>query len=525
MLTKVFENVTYFNLATTNISELATDFVRGINRNLGASIVNIIAALGILILGLLLAAIVAAATQSILKRTRFHNRLVSKFGGNSRELENFKIEKWVPIGLFCIIFGITIIASLETLQLRQVSRPINAILKNISSYLPSLIGAAILLFIAWLLAKTVKFAATRSLNLLRLDERFNSQVEESSQQNQLSLSNTIPQALYWFILLFFAPLILDTLGLQSTLQPVEKLLGELLLYLPNILSAVLIAAIGWLIAKVVRNITTNFLTAIGVNQLGAKFGMSTAAKGSLSWLGGTFAYVSILIFILISVLNKLDIRAVSTPAIGIFTQIFTVLPQLFTAAVILILSYIAGKYAGELLRNILTGINFNNLPVWLGLPTQSSQLQNNPLAKSPSEIVGIVARIGIILFAIVTAVDILNLTALTLIMQGIIVIFGSVLAGFVILAIGLYFANLAFNLIITSGISQARFLAQAARVTIIAFISTMALQQTGIATDIVNLAFGLSLGAITVSIALAIGLGSREIAGKLVSQWLDAFKS
>lgn len=520
MLTKVFQNVTYFNLATNNISEAATDFVGHITTNLSSSIVNIIGALGILLIGLLLAAVVASTAKSILKKTRFHNRLTSKFRDSTRELEKFKLEKWVPIGFFCIIFGITLIACLETLQLKTFTRPINAILKDINSFLPSLIGAAILLFIAWLLAKTVKFAASRSLNLLRLDERFNSQVEESSQQNQLSLSNTIPQALYWFILLFFAPLILDTLGLQATLEPVQKLLEELLLYLPNILSAVLIGAIGWLIAKTVRMITSSFLTAVGVNQLGANFGMSTTAKGSLSWLGGTFVYILILIFTAISVLNKLAIEAVSTPAIAMLLMVFTVLPQIFTAAVIIGIGYIAAKYAGELITNILTGINFNNLPFRLGLPTQSSQIQNSDLAKTPSEIVGIVAKFGIILFAIVTAVDILNLTALTLIMQGIIVIFGSVLAGFIILAIGLYFANLAFNLIITSGISQARFLAQTARITIIAFISTMALQQIGIAPDIVNLAFGLSLGAISVSIALAIGLGSREIAGKLVKEWL-----
>ncbi|NJN13455.1 MAG: mechanosensitive ion channel [Richelia sp. RM1_1_1] len=450
--------------------------------------------------------------------------MFSKFRNNTRELEKAKVEKWVPIGLFWIIFGITLIAFLEALKLRQFSIPLNAFLKNIYGYLPSLGGAVILLTVAWLLAKTIKLAATRSIRLLRLDERLSSQTEDSGQQNQLFLSNTIPQALYWFILLCFLPLILDTLGLQATLEPVQKLLSEFLLYLPNILSAVLIGAIGWFVAKTVRIITSSFLASVGVDQLGARFGMSTATQGSLSWLGGTFVYILILIFTAITILNKLNIKAVSAPLIAMFSQVFSVLPQIFTAAVILVIGYIAGKYVAGLVTNILTGINFNNLPLWLGLQIQPSRIQNNSLAKTPSEIVGIVARVGIILFAIVTAVDILNLTALTAVMQGIIVIFGGVLAGLLVLTIGLYFANLAFNLIITSGISQAQILAQTARVTIIAFVTTMALQQMGIATDIVNLAFGLSLGAISVSIALAIGLGSREIAAQLVREWLDSFR-
>jgi hypothetical protein len=39
------------------------------------------------------------------------------------------------------------------------------------------------------------------------------------------------------------------------------------------------------------------------------------------------------------------------------------------------------------------------------------------------------------------------------------------------------------------------------------FVGAMALQQMGVATDIVNLAFGLLLGAIAVAIAIAFGLG------------------
>ncbi len=525
MLTKLFEYFADFNLASTNISETVNQFVSSITTNLGSSIVNIIGALGILLIGLLFAAIIAATARSFLRRIQLDNRIAGKIRSNSNKLESFKLEKWIPIGLFSIIFGISLIAVLETLQLKQFTKPINALLTNINSYLPNLVGAVILLFVAWLIAKTVKFAATRSLNMLRLDERINSQLGDSTQQNKLSLSNAIPQALYWFIFLFFLPIILDTIGLQSTLEPLQKLLQEFLLYLPNILSAVLIGLLGSIIATTIRNIITSFLAAVGANQLGAKFGMSAAAKGSLSWLGGTFAYVLVMIITAITVLNKLDIAAVSTPAVNMFTQIFTVLPQMLTATVIIFIGYLVGKYVEELLTNLLTGINFNNLPFWLGLPNQSSQLQNNSLGKTPSEIIGIVARVGIILFAIVTALNILGLATLTAIMQGIIIIFGSVLAGLLVFGIGLYFANLAFNLILTSGISQARILAQTARITIIAFVSTMALQQIGIATDIVNLAFGLSLGAISVSIALAIGLGSREIAGQLVQEWLNSFES
>jgi len=67
-------------------------------------------------------------------------------------------------------------------------------------------------------------------------------------------------------------------------------------------------------------------------------------------------------------------------------------------------------------------------------------------------------------------------------------------------------------------------LAQVARIAIIAFVSALALNQIGIASDIVNLAFGLLLGALAVALALAFGLGGRDIAKEQTRELLDSFK-
>jgi hypothetical protein len=53
----------------------------------------------------------------------------------------------------------------------------------------------------------------------------------------------------------------------------------------------------------------------------------------------------------------------------------------------------------------------------------------------------------------------------------------------------------------------------------------MGLRQMGIADDIVNLAFGLLLGAIAVAVALAFGLGSREIAAREVESVLKQWRA
>lgn len=544
--------------AQPGIVENGTDYLQSIFRNIAAFVPSLLAAILILLVGLIIAFIASAITKGILKRTNLDNKLADWLTGRQAGSEPPPVEKWVGSAVFWIVMIFTAVAVLDTLRLEVVSQPLNTFLNQILSFLPKLFAAGILLGIAWLIATLVKLVTTRGLRALRLDERLGQQVRTTpsspddippSTTNQFSLADTIGNALYWFIFLLFLPAILSTLGLEGTLLPVQQLLNEILAILPNILAAIVIAAVGWLVAQVVRRIVTNLLSAAGADRLGSRFGLRATPGGqSLSWILGTVVYVLILIPTAIAALNALQIEAISQPAIAMLNQILSALPKIFTAGLILAIAYVLGQFLSDLVTNILTSIGFNNIFQWIGLPTPRSarratgtarddlgfpppttgpetRLQSTPVpTRTPSELVGIIVLVGVMLFATVAAVDVLEITALTAIVSGIVLIAGRILAGLIVFAIGLYLANLAFNLIISSGSRQAKFLAQAARIAIIALVIPMALQQMGIAGDIVNLAFGLLLGAIAVAIALAFGLGGRDIAAGQVREWLDSFK-
>jgi hypothetical protein len=128
------------------------------------------------------------------------------------------------------------------------------------------------------------------------------------------------------------------------------------------------------------------------------------------------------------------------------------------------------------------------------------------------------------LFGAVAATEILDFEGLTQIVRAILRIGARILSGLVVFAVGLYLANLAFRLVNSMGSGQAKILAQAARISIIIFVGAMALQQMGVAPDIVNLAFGLLLGAIAVAIAIAFGLGGRDVAADQLREWVASFK-
>ncbi|KST66509.1 mechanosensitive ion channel [Mastigocoleus testarum] len=495
---------------------------------------SLLGAVAILVIGWLIAILAKAIVQGILKRTNLDNRIAAGLTGRDDVPE---VESFVSGLVFWIILLITVVAVLDKLQLKVASQPLNAFLIQIGDFLPKLIGAGILLGVAWVVATLVKMLAVRALNAFRLDEKLNAQPQDSESApslNQLSLSETIGSSLYWLIFLLFLTPVLDTLGLQQALLPVQTLITEILALLPNILGAVIIATVGWFAANIVRRIVTNLLATTGADNLGSRFGLSSASgRQSLSSIIGTIVYVLILIPVAISALSTLQIQAISVPAITMLQQVLNALPLIFTATAILLISYFLGRFISELVTSILTSLGFNNIFSILGLPTPTrrtevvSEVETAPAVttRTPSEIVGVIVQVGIMLFATVAALNILQIPALTALVQGILVIFGQILSGLVVFAVGLFLANLAFSIITSSGNAQARILGQVARIAIIALVSAMALQQIGVAPNIVQLAFGLLLGALAVALALAFGLGGRDIAAQQVQEWLNSFKS
>ncbi|BAZ09240.1 TM helix repeat-containing protein [Calothrix sp. NIES-4071] len=520
----------YIAQASPNlVANQTVDYLQGLTQQVILFLPRLLGAVLILLVGWLIAAVAAAIVRGVLNRTRIDNRIAASVTGRDAP----QVEGFISSLVFWGILLITVVAVLDTLELRVASQPLNSFLSQVGFFLPKLVGAGILLAIAWAVATVVKLITVRGLDAARIDERLNAPSDDRTNLNQLSLSETIGNALYWFIFLMFLVPILDTLGLQQALIPVQSLITQIISVLPNILAAVLIAAVGWFLANVVRRIVTNLLATTGIDHIGSRFGLSNASGGqTLSSIIGTIVYVLILIPVAIAALNALQIQAISVPAIAMLQQVLNAVPLIFTAATILIVAYFVGRFVSELVTSILTSIGFNNIFSIIGIPalnrpTTISVGTTAPRApaKTPSEIVGIIVLVGIMLFATVGAINVLNIPALTVLVTGILIILGRILAGLIIFAIGLFFANLAFNIIASTGNAQARILGQIARISIITLVSAMALQQIGVAPDIVNLAFGLLLGAIAVAISLAFGLGGRDIARSQVQEWLDSYKS
>ncbi len=501
-------------------------------RLIGTYLLTILTALLVLVVGWIIAAVVSSLVKAALRRTDLDNRL-----GRTMGTSGVGAERMVGSLVFWLIMLFVLIGFLQTLNLTFLSQSLNEMLGIMLAFLPRLIAAAILLALAWILATILRHIVTAVLGRSGIERRLGGMVgdeEEVRPSNhpaaetepavatrseaggRVSLADTLGDVVYWLVFLMFLPAILGTLELGGILTPVLEMLNRIFAYLPNIVAAGLILLIGWFIARIVRRIVTGLLAAAGVDRLGDQVGLTRVMGGqTLSGLIGLVLFIFILVPVIISALNALAIEAISRPATNMLNTFLAAVPNIFAAAVLLLISYVVARLVSGLVASLLAGVGFDFLPVRLGMTSGTPTVGR----RRPSELVGTLVLLAVMLFATVEALRLLGFLVLADLLAGIIQLGGQIVLGLIIFAVGLYLANVAADLIRSSGTTNAELLALAAKSAILVLAGAMALRQMGLANEIVNLAFGLMLGAIAVATAIAFGFGGREIAGRQLERW------
>ena len=378
---------------------------------------------------------------------------------------------------------------------------------NILEYIPGILGALLVLLIGWLIAKGIKSLVVRLLRKTSWDERLfkNSDVGDSN----VFIANIF----YYVIMIVVLLVVLEILGVDQVLTPLENMLSEFLSFIPNLIGAGLIGFVGYLLAKFVAN-----LINIGGGFLD-KLVDRTQFKDTDKIVNILKKVVFIIIFIpfLIQAFNALELDAISGPANNILSGFIEMIGEIIIASLILVIFIWGGKYLAQFLEDLFKSLGLDRT-------AEKIQIQNMIGAgQSLSKIVANLIYFFLVFFGITTAVEILGLTQLTETLNQVLEVTGQILFGLVILAIGNYISVMIYNTMTKS--ESNNFVAGIVRYASLALFIAIALRTMGIANEIVELAFGLTLGAIAVVVALSYGLGGREAAGEHFKEIIQKLKS
>jgi len=328
----------------------------------------------------------------------------------------------------------------------------------------------------------------------------------------MDMNKFIASFVYFIIMLFVILLVLNTLGMESVLDPIKNMLNEFLGFLPNLVAAGLIGFIGFILAKVISNLIG--MSSSLLNKIAQKLKIDDVSKLVSALQKIVFAVI--IIPFIIQALNTLQINAISEPANNILSSILNILPKLIAAVIIITLFVVGGKYLTIFLADLLKSLGVDELSEKLQL---NSVLGDN---QSLSKILSGLAYFFIAFFGILTGIEILELEQLNEILRTVLNLSGQILFGLILLILGNFIATIVGNMLSKS--DNNKFVASIAKGAIIALFLAISLRTMGIANSIIELAFGLILGAIAVTIALSYGLGGREAAGEHMKEILNKFR-
>src|SRR4030042_108937 len=197
------------------------------------------------------------------------------------------------------------------------------------------------------------------------------------------------------------------------------------------------------------------------------------------------------------------------------TRILAYLPVLLGALIILIVGWIVAKAIRRLINWLLKLVRFDTLAEKAGI---SEILEKGNLEVSAGQVISSIVYWLIIIMVLVMTVDALGLPKSSDVLSSLFAYVPKVIAALLVLIVAMFLANFVSGIVRTAAgnanLPKPQVFAGVSRWAIIIFAITVALEQLGIAPLLVTATFNIVLGGISLALALAFGLGGKDIAAK-----------
>jgi hypothetical protein len=201
------------------------------------------------------------------------------------------------------------------------------------------------------------------------------------------------------------------------------------------------------------------------------------------------------------------------------------LANLLGALLILLVGWVVAKGAKFAVKRFLGIVRFDQVSEKAGF---RKILMNGGISETPAELMATLLYWFVMLIIVVASLNALNLPVVSDLVSRVLLYIPQVIAAVVVLVLGLLLGNFVAGVVrVAAGnaaIANADRVGQVAFYAIAIFAVSMALQQLGIAAELVLSAFSILFGAACLALAIAFGLGAKDVAGGLVKTWLDGKK-
>jgi len=191
--------------------------------------------------------------------------------------------------------------------------PLQSLGASIVTYLPRILGVIGLLILAWIVAKVFKSIARKLVRASGIDKRLGKGQNEKD-KTQFPVAEGTGTVVSWTVWILFIVAILQVLGLQAVLQPVTVLLEKTFAAIPNIVAALIVLVVFFVVGRFVAGLVTRLLARVGFDQAPVKMGLthkSLEGPSSPSSLAGYILMVALMLFAILMAADLLGFAMIS----------------------------------------------------------------------------------------------------------------------------------------------------------------------------------------------------------------------
>ena len=266
--------------------------------------------------------------------------------------------------IFLIVFLLFLPSVLEALGLESVSDPITDFASTFISYIPNIIAAAILVFIGIFIGQILEEVVTALLMKTKLDDltkrlsgksKGSNESEKSGSREDgdadamgsgISISSVIGKTVCGAVVLIAIVEALTVLNIEAVSAPALSIIEAVFGVIPSIFLAVIVVAIGLVIANIACAFLQNLLTGLNLDGLVKRLMPGASASFSLTRLSVNVVRVVIILFVVAEGVDILGLTVLS----GITAVIISYLPMVVKALIIAI----AALYGASLVERAMS---------------------------------------------------------------------------------------------------------------------------------------------------------------------------
>ncbi len=220
------------------------------------------------------------------------------------------------------------------------------------AFIPTLAAVIVLIIVGWILGILLGRFGSKVLDKIGLDDL----IEKTSIGGMIKKAGMSTVGLFdaiikWFVYIIFAMIIIDVLKISI----LTDFLTRIILYIPLIISALVVLIIGLLIVDFLADLIRKVLTATGVDEKFSKTSVGGTLKATNTSISGILTGIIKLFGYLIFILAATEILQLNRLA-EFLNNVLNYLPNLFIGILILIIGFLSIDFIADYLQKMMEGM-------------------------------------------------------------------------------------------------------------------------------------------------------------------------